>query len=140
MLVVDTCVVIDVADDDPNFGAASADCLAEHLADGLQLSPISYVELAPVFDHSPRLLDRFLDAAGIAHHAVFNLTDRKAAFRGWGSYVAAKRAGRVSPRPVADALIGALALRSGGLITRNPRDFRAFYPDLTIIDPTRGRR
>jgi predicted nucleic acid-binding protein len=37
---------------------------------------------------------------------------------------------------VADVLIGALALRHDGLITRNGDDFLALYPKLRIVDPT----
>jgi hypothetical protein len=36
---------------------------------------------------------------------------------------------------VADALIGALGVRSGGLITRNTAGFRRFYLKLRIVDP-----
>jgi len=38
-------------------------------------------------------------------------------------------------RPIADILIGALAVEYGGLITRNPKDFSSLYPDLEIIVP-----
>ncbi len=41
MLVVDTCVLIDIADDDPEFGPASVACVAERLEDGLTISPVS---------------------------------------------------------------------------------------------------
>jgi hypothetical protein len=40
---------------------------------------------------------------------------------------------------VADALIGALAARHEGIITRNGPDFRSFYPNLRIVDPTLPR-
>ena len=35
----------------------------------------------------------------------------------------------------ADIMIGAYALRKGGLITRNESDFRALYPNLPIFNP-----
>ena len=47
--VVDTCLVIDVLDDDPDYGRASALLLDSKVSDGLVLCPISYVELAPAF-------------------------------------------------------------------------------------------
>ncbi len=47
--VVDTCVLIDVLDDDPHFGKTSAACLQNMLKDGLIVAPVSYIELAPAF-------------------------------------------------------------------------------------------
>jgi hypothetical protein len=41
MVVVDTCIFIDVADDDPDFGEASTNCLAARVKDGLTISPVS---------------------------------------------------------------------------------------------------
>jgi predicted nucleic acid-binding protein len=140
MLVVDTCVLIDIADDDPDFGRPSALCLARHLDEGLVISPVSYVELAPVFDGSTRKLDEFLDGLGADHHQLFELSDRATAFSAWAHHISTKRAGRAPRRPVADALIGALAVRTGGLITRNGADFTSLYPDLRIVDPTRSPR
>lgn len=136
MVVVDTCVLIDIAEHDPEFGVASARCLAAHLSETLTVSPISYVELAPVFDGSRRNLDEFLAGLGVEYHAIFDLEDRKAAFSAWHRHISEKRAGRARRRPVADVLIGALAMREGGLITRDGRHFEALFPRLRIIDPT----
>ena len=139
MLVVDTCVLIDVADDDPDFGETSAECLADRLDEGLMISPVSYVELAPVFDGSRRLLDEFLAGLGIDASAAFDLADRQAAFSAWARHISERRARRSGRRPVADVLIGAQALRHHGLITRNGEDFRSLYPRLRIIDPAGPR-
>lgn len=139
MLVVDTCVLIDIADDDPEFGESSAECLAARAEEGLTLSPVSYVELAPVFDGSRRLLDEFLEGLGLETTAVFDKADRQAAFSAWVRHISERRAGRAGRRPVADVLIGASALRHDGLITRNAADFRALYPALPIIDPRSPR-
>ena len=135
MLVVDTCIVIDVADADPTFGVASARCLAANLEGGLLLSPVSYVELAPAFDGSLRRLDEFLQGAGIECADSFGKADREASFRAWARHVSARRAGKAPRRPVADALIGALATRHDGILTRNPDDFRRFYPKIRVVRP-----
>jgi predicted nucleic acid-binding protein len=136
MLVVDTCVLIDITEDDPEFGATSAECLAARLEDGLGVSPVTYIELAPVFDGSRRLLDEFLAGLGIDGSAIFDMADRHAAFSAWARHISERRAGRTGRRPVADVLIGSLALQHDGLITRNGEDFRALYPKLLIVDPT----
>jgi len=36
---------------------------------------------------------------------------------------------------VADLMIGAFAVRAQGLITRNPADFKKFYPGLNLLGP-----
>ncbi len=136
MLVVDTCILIDIADDDPTYALASTECLVKHLAGGVLLSPVSYVELAPVFDGSTQLLDEFLAGVGVDASEVFTALDRVAAFRAWARHITDKRTGQTRRRPVADALIGALAVRHDGLMTRNGADFRSFYPTLRIVDPT----
>ena len=136
MLVVDTCVLIDIADDDPMFGERSAECLATRAEEGFTLSPVSYVELAPVFDGSRRLLDEFLAGLGVDAAAVFDQADRHAAFSAWARHISERRAGRTGRRPAADVLIGAFAMRHNGLITRNSSDFATLYPTLRIVDPT----
>ncbi len=137
MFVVDTCVLVDIADNDPSFGRASALCLAKYLKKDLVISPISYVELAPLFEGSSRRLDEFLDGVGVRHDELFELSDRAAAFAAWYHHISAKRSGKAGKRPVADVLIGALAVRANGIITRNGADFISLFPELTIIDPTR---
>jgi predicted nucleic acid-binding protein len=59
--VVDTCVLIDVLDDDPHFGRRSAECLQNMLQDGLIVAPISYIELAPAFMGNQQKQEYFLD-------------------------------------------------------------------------------
>jgi predicted nucleic acid-binding protein len=50
MWVVDTCVVLDVFEHDPQFGLVSAKLLEKLLKDGLVVSPITFVELSAAFD------------------------------------------------------------------------------------------
>ncbi len=51
--IVDTCVLIDVLDEDPRYGKASAVTLQELLPQGLAVSPISFIELSPAFMGDP---------------------------------------------------------------------------------------
>ena len=134
--VVDTCVLIDVADADATFGQASADALEKLLDEELVLSPVSYVELAPVFDGSERRLDDFLAGMGVTVKALMQ-EDVARAFGFWSKHVSEKRQGLVRRRPVADVFIAALASRVGGLVTRNPKDFSRLDPDLRLRDPSR---
>ena len=58
--VVDTCLLIDVAEADPRFGVASAQLLDRLRPDGLLLCPVSEVELAPMFAGDETLQAEFL--------------------------------------------------------------------------------
>jgi hypothetical protein len=47
--VVDTSVLLDIRQNDPQFGIPAAKCLIRHIPEGLVLCPITYIELAPAF-------------------------------------------------------------------------------------------
>lgn len=121
--VVDTSVLIDIYLPDPAFAQSSAECLAAHLPDGLTISPVTYVELAPAFGGDAALQNQFLVEVGIEWQEPWMLQDMLAAHTLWASQVAKKRSGHSGKRPVADVLIEAFAQRFQGLITRNPKHF-----------------
>ncbi len=135
--VVDTCIVIDLVESDGEFSAASAAALASKLDDSFVIAPITYVELAPVFDGDIERQNAFLRKAWIDFDFAGNVDAVLAAHRAWYDHVMRKRAGQVTKRPIADVLIGAYAMQKGGLITRNEDDFRALYPNLTIFNPVK---
>jgi len=80
-------------------------------------------------------LKRFLIGARIGWEEPWTLADTETSHGGWWRYVSQKRQGSVARRPVADLLIGGFASRFRRLITRNPADFKRFYPALTLISP-----
>ncbi len=134
--VVDTAVLIDVLEDDPAFGAASARALDARAEDGLTLCPVTYVELAPAFEGQRALQEEFLTGVGIRFTESWTPEDTLAAFHAWNAHVRRRRRGEGSRRPIADLLIGAFSLRFQGLVTRNPADFRTAFPGLTLHDPS----
>ena len=134
-MVVDTCVIIDVLDNRSPFSIASAKVLDKHADDGLLIAPISYVELAPAFLGDENRERDFLLDLGIDLPPLIDNTDLSAAHAAWYRQVLRKRQGKTVRRPIADVMIGALASVSGGLITRNVKDFRALFPKLRIISP-----
>ena len=75
--VVDTCVIIDVLEDDPDFGLRSARLLQKHLAEGLLISPVTHIELAPAFSGDLTEQKRFLDQAGIAFGGGWTVADER---------------------------------------------------------------
>lgn len=133
--IVDTCVILDVLENDPDFGLRSARLLQARLAEGLAISPVTQVELAPAFGGDLREQKRFLDQAGIHYHAAWSIHDTEVAHLAWHSHILARRSGSIHKRPVADVLIGAFASNRRGLITRNPRDFLPNFPNLEILEP-----
>lgn len=133
--VADTCLLIDLAIDDPKFFAASARLLETKQPEGLVVCPISIIELSPVFGGQLPAVAEFLERLNIPWPESWTVADTQAAFVAWNDYVAGKRQGRIVKRPIADVLIGAFALRFQGLLTRNVTDFRPVFPALPIVEP-----
>ena len=130
--VVDTCVVIDILENDPAFGEASADLLEKLSRDGLVVCPVTMVELSPAFDGNLETQKHFLQQVGIDFTENWTIADTEAAHRAWNAYVEARRASNMPKRPIADLLIGAFACRFQGLVTRNPADFRRWFSKLKL--------
>jgi predicted nucleic acid-binding protein len=119
---------------DATFGRASAECLTAHLGDGLVISPVTYIELAPAFDGDAALQENFLERLGVDWRETWTHADSEAAHRLWAEHVKRKRAGQTTGqarRPVADVFIEAFAQRFQGLITRNPKHF----PTVPVVEP-----
>ena len=134
--VVDTCLLIDVLEDDPEFGLSSATLLDSVAEDGLVLCPVSYAELAPAFEGNQELQKEFLAGIGIDWYQDWTWSDTLQAHAAWNGFIQKRRAQKLRKRPLADILIGAFAARYQGLLTRNPSDFAAAFPDLVLRLPT----
>ncbi len=133
--VVDTCIILDILDDDPDFGERSATTVDEYFKDGLVICPVTYIELAPGFLGNQARMEEFLREINIDYAAGWSKADSEHAFQSWNRYVDMKRRGQTAKRPIADIQIGAFADRRQGLITRNPADFSPVFSELAIILP-----
>jgi predicted nucleic acid-binding protein len=134
--VVDTCILIDVLEDDPRFAAASADLLERLQPDGLEICPVTYAELAPAFDGLREVQDEFLHGVGVTLPADWSWIDTLAAHAAWNRFIQHRRRHHLPRRPLADVLIGAHATGRSGLATRNAQDFEAIFPELTLAVPS----
>jgi len=135
MWVVDTCVVLDVLEDDPQFGLSSARVLERLLSDGLCVSPVTMVELSAAFSGDLMEQKQFLNSAGISYSEPWTTLDTESSHIAWNNYVQARRARKTMKRPVANLLIGGFASNRTGLVTRKPSDFNRWFPRLPIREP-----
>lgn len=133
--VVDTCLLIDIADADLQYSSISSQLIANRQPQGLVVSPISYIELAPAFRGEMAAQNHFLGKLGVDWTERWTWRDTQNAFTAWADHVAGRRNRELARRPIADILIGAFALRFRGLLTRNVRDFQKLFPNLRVESP-----
>ncbi|NLL82612.1 MAG: type II toxin-antitoxin system VapC family toxin [Lentisphaerae bacterium] len=133
--VVDTCLILDVLLSDASFGQSSANLIDRLQPEGLVVSPVAYIELAPAFLGVRKRQDDFLAAVGIDYKAPWLSIDTMQAHKAWARHIELKRSGMEDKRPIADILIGAYAINRKGLLTRNSKDFASTFPSLKIITP-----
>lgn len=133
--VIDTCVLVDIRNADPQFAQRSAVCLTERAVDGLVVAPITLIELAPSFQGDYAAQAQWLNSLDISYMDSWTAEDTRAAHGLWHDHILRKRAGLEGKRPMADVLIAAFALRFQGLISRNGNDFRRLSQSLNVLEP-----
>lgn len=133
--VVDTSVVLDLVVASSPWRMASLGCLQQHLADGLCVCPVTFVEVGPAFGGDPQAAEAFFQVVPVSTSEPWTNADTELAHRLWNDHQVRRRALQIPKRPVADVLIAAFASRFRGIITRNAADFRNIAPTLTIIEP-----
>ncbi|HEV3459335.1 MAG TPA: type II toxin-antitoxin system VapC family toxin [Thermoanaerobaculia bacterium] len=133
--VVDTCMLIDVLEDDPRFGRSSALTLDSYAAEGLVVCPVTYAELSPAFLGDAALQDEFLHGVGVDFRHDWTWADTLRAHEAWHRFIERRRSQSLARRPLADVLIGAFAGRYQGLVTRNATGFASIFPDLSLGGP-----
>jgi len=135
--IVDSCVLLDVLTEDPDWFEWSADALAG-AADGglLVINPIIYAEVSIGFE---RIED--LEAALPDSFVVLRPIPREAAFLAGKCFVKYRRRGGTRIAPLPDFLIGAhAAVENMPLVTRDAARFGSYFPSVELIEPPRGRR
>lgn len=134
MIFVDTNVIIDVLQNDPVWADWSITNLANARAAGdVIINAMVIAELSR--DHaSLDSLSRAIEPIG----AVVDPIDEEVAFLAGQRFVAARRqrGDSLSAHPLPDFFIAAHALqRNASVMTRDPRLFRRYFPELTLITP-----
>lgn len=131
-VLVDSCVYLDVFGRDKQWYDWSANALAKAAAAGtIVLNPVVYAEISIKFD-------RIEELEALLPQNVFELCaiPREAAFLASKCYLRYRRRGGRKLSPLPDFFIGAhAAVANLRLVTRDPKRFRDYFPDLQVLCP-----
>lgn len=134
MLLVDTNVLVDVLENDPNWADWSISQLrAQSKIHQLVINPIIYSELSLTFS-TVEALDQTLDNLGLTMIEM----PRAALFLAGKAFVRYRRQGGVKSNVLGDFFIGAhAAVSQYPLLTRDTRRYSAYFPGVDIIVPAK---
>lgn len=132
MLLVDTNVLVDVLEDDPQWADWSIGQLrAQSKIRRLAINPVIYAELSTAFS-TVEALDRAVADLGLALVEI----PRPALFLAGKAFVRYRRQGGSKTNVLADFFIGAHAAVSGyPILTRDTRRYSAYFSGVTLIAP-----
>ncbi|MET0879466.1 MAG: type II toxin-antitoxin system VapC family toxin [Tardiphaga sp.] len=133
MTLVDTNVVIDVLLGDPQWFAWSSVLLKLRSDRGpIFVNDIVYAELAARFDHETSL-DQALATMDLTLHRL----PKPALFLAGQAFRRYRNAGGPRTSLIADFIIGAHAAAAHiPLLTRDPRRYQTYFPDVELIAPS----
>jgi predicted nucleic acid-binding protein len=132
MLLVDTNVLVDVLENDPDWADWSIGQLrAQSKVHRLLINPIIYSELSLAFS-TVEALDKTIEELGL----VLDELPRPALFLAGKAFVRYRRQGGTKSNVLGDFFIGAHAAVSGHpVLTRDTRRYAAYFPSVTLIAP-----
>jgi predicted nucleic acid-binding protein len=132
MLLVDTNVLVDVLEDDPQWADWSIQQLrAQSKIHLLAINSIIYAELSLAFARVEDL-DAALDDMGLT---VLDIP-RPALFLAGKAFIKYRQAGGSKNNVLPDFLIGAHAAVAGlDLLTRDVQRYKTYFPSVTLISP-----
>jgi len=133
---IDTNVLVDVLEADPNFGELSRTALKRCLREGsIVACDVVWAEVATIYAGAAESLLAALDSIDLGFSPM-NKAAALAAARQWHRF---RRDGGRRQRIVADFLIGGHAVEQcDRLLTRDRGFYRTYFKGLTIVAPTRG--
>ncbi|OYY78489.1 MAG: hypothetical protein B7Y43_06330 [Sphingomonas sp. 28-62-20] len=130
-MMVDTNIIVDLREEDGEWFEWSVGTLARLVSDGLTTSAIVLGELVARGTGEAEIMTQL---------AVFEIEPQaltvEAGLRAGLAQAVYRRAGGTREKLLADFLIGAHAVTERQpLITRDPRRYRQYFPELTLITP-----
>jgi predicted nucleic acid-binding protein len=137
MLLVDTNVLIDVLQDDPQWSDWSIRQLrAQAQLHELAINPIIYSELSLMFESIEALQDT-LAAMRLAFHEI----PRPALFVAAKAFIRYRREGGTKQNVLPDFFIGGhAAVARCAVLTRDPARYRSYFPTVELLTPDPGGR
>lgn len=135
VLLVDTNVLVDVLEDDPEWADWSIGQLrAQSQIHRLAINPVIYSELSLIFS-TVEALEKTIDELGLAMIEV----PRPALFLAGKAFVRYRRQGGNKNNVLADFFIGAHAAVSRfPLLTRDTRRYTTYFSDVQLVAPDRA--
>ena len=132
MILVDSCVVIDVLENDRRWASWSQMQLETWSARGpLLIDAAIYAELA-AYASSKESLEAEIAAGGLAVREI----SRDALFLAGRAHAAYRRRGGTRAGVLADFLVGAhAAVLQIPILTRDVARFRAYFPTVNLVSP-----
>ena len=132
MILVDTCVLIDVAEGDARWADWSARQLALWIERGpIVITPMVFAEWSSMFAHVTEV-----DSAVTQFGLTWQEPPRPALFLAAQAHKLYRRRGGVKAMVLPDFLIGAhAAVLRLPILTRDPRRFASYFNDLQIVCP-----
>lgn len=136
MLLVDTNVLVDVLEDDPEWAGWSISQLrAQSQIHRLAINSVIYSELSLTFS-TVEALDRTVDDLGLTMMEI----PKPALFLAGKAFVRYRRQGGQKQNVLADFFIGAHAAVSRyPLLTRDTRRYSSYFSDVKLIAPEASR-
>ena len=132
MVLVDTCVLVDVLQNDPQWADWSiAQLRAQATLHALAINPVVYAEISLSFS-TLEALDEVVVMLGLEVCEI----PRPALFLAAKAYAQYRRRGGSRQQVLPDFFIGAHAAVQGWpLLTRDARRFRTYFPTLDVVAP-----
>lgn len=130
-VLVDTNVLIDIAYRDPRWQGWSQAQLTERLNEGLVINPVIFAEFSYRYSDLEGVEAALDPAEFLREHLPW-----EAAFAAGQAFRVYRRRGGTREKVLPDFLIGAhAAVRGYTLLTRDPDDYRSYFPTVEIVAP-----
>ena len=135
MLLVDTNVLVDVLEDDPQWADWSVGQLrAQTKIHRLAINPIIYAELSLAFS-TAEALDQAIENLDLTMVEI----PRPALFLAGKAFIRYQRQGGTKSNVLGDFFIGAHAAVSGhAVLTRDTRRYASYFPSVVMVSPAGG--
>lgn len=132
MLIVDTNILVDVLQDDAQWGEWSISQLrAQSKVHELVINPVIYSELSLMFE-ALEALDDAIDRMELR----FQELPRASLFLAGKAFVRYRRDGGKKQNVLADFFIGAhAAVQRCAILTRDVRRYRSYFPTVILLTP-----